>query len=95
MILLEYEEVLPNDSSVVKVLNILFSKIKTLVIPEYFQNDLQGESCDPSLKAIVKHRNYSSILGIEWKLKSNSVFNPFSTNVPHMQKPCSWFLLVK
>ena len=44
MILLEYEEVLPNDSSVVKVLNILFSKRKTLVIPEYMQSDPLAES---------------------------------------------------
>ena len=49
--------------------------METLEIQEYKQNDLLKEKAvDPTLKATLKNRYPPSILAIEGKLNSNSVF---------------------
>ena len=67
------EEVLVNDSSAAKTLKI--SNIKTQRMPEYMQNDSFIEKVrDPTLKAILGYWNDPSILTVEVKLKTKSVF---------------------
>ena len=61
-----------------KLINFFVNAVKNLNIPNYENCDSLAENIDdPILKAIVKWRNYSSILAIasEYKNRANFCFN--------------------
>ena len=66
IILVENEEILTNDSSVAKVLNNLFSNIVEAlgILDCMHSHPLGKEVNDPTLRAIMKYRNYPSVLTI-------------------------------
>ena len=74
--MLEKEEILTNDITVAKVLNNFSSNIvKTVGISDYMHSHpLAKEVNDPTLTAIMKYRNYPSVLTILDKHKNNSIF---------------------
>ena len=83
IILVEKEEILTKDNSVAKVLNNFFSNIvKTLEISDdMHSHPLAKEVNAPSMRAIMKYQNHSSVLTILDKYKNNSIFA-----FPHVTK---------
>ena len=77
IILVEKKEILTKDNSVAKVQNNFFSNtVKTLGISHYMHSHpLAKEVNDPILRAIMKYRNYPSVLTTLDKYKNNSIFN--------------------
>ena len=83
IILVEKEEILTKDNSVAKVLNNFFSNIvKTLEISDdMHSHPLAKEVNAPSMRAIMKYQNHSSVLTILDKYKNNSILS-----FPHVTK---------
>ena len=75
--LVEGTKILKNDKETAKVLNNFFSTIiQNLKIPQYKEQDpISASTSDPVMRAIVKHRDHTSIIAIKGNFNSSALFN--------------------
>ena len=77
--LIENDKIIPEDSDFPQTLNSFFSSIVTnLKILEYTDNNSNSENItNPTIKVVLKYRNYPSILTLGEVCKERSI-SPFS-----------------
>ena len=73
--LIENNEIV-SDKKCAEVMNNFFSDVvKELDIARSLHTEPMSDTCDPTIKAIMKYKNYPSILGINDKMEADSSFN--------------------
>ena len=77
--MIENDKIIPEDSDFPQTLNSFFSSIVTnLKIPEYTDNNLNSDNItNPTIKIVLKYRNYPSIPTLREVCKERSI-SPFS-----------------
>ena len=84
--LIENNEIV-SDKKCAEVMNNFFSDVvKELDIARSLHTEPMSDTCDPTIKDIMKYKNHPSILRLNDKMEADSSFNFHATSDEYMEK---------
>ena len=76
-----------SDKKCAEVMNNFFSDVvKELDIARSLHTEPMSDTCDPTIKAIMKYKNHLSILRLNDKMEADSSFNFYAISDEDMEK---------
>ena len=94
--LIENNQIISDNKKCAEVMNNFFSDVvKELDIDRGLHTESMSDTCDPTIKAIMKYKNHPSILRINDKMEADSSFNFHAISNEDMEKQLFYMITSK